>query len=43
MSACVGQMKKKKIYIVDEIVIYGSNTDEICEEIREIDMDIKYQ
>ena len=34
MSACVGQIEKDKIYIVDEIVIYGSNTDEMCEEIR---------
>jgi phage terminase large subunit len=35
MSACVGQIEKDKIYIVDEIVIYGSNTDELCEEIRD--------
>ena len=34
MSASVGQIEKDKIYIVDEIVIYGSNTDEMCEEIR---------
>ena len=35
MSACVGQIEKDKIYIVDEIVIYGSNTDEMCQEIRD--------
>ena len=35
MSACVAQIEKDKIYIVDEIVIYGSNTDEMCQEIRD--------
>ena len=34
MSACVAQMERDKIYFVDEVVIYGSNTDEMCEEIR---------
>ena len=33
--ACVGQIEKDKIYIVDEIVIYGSNTDEMVQEIRD--------
>ena len=35
MSACVAQIEKDKIYIVDEIVIYGSNTDELVQEIRD--------
>tara|TARA_A100001201_G_scaffold39477_1_gene41177 strand:+ start:562 stop:1797 length:1236 start_codon:yes stop_codon:yes gene_type:complete len=35
MSACVAQIEKEKIYIVDEIVIYSSNTDEMCQEIRD--------
>ena len=35
MSACVAQIEKDKIYIVDEIVIYSSNTDEMCQEIRD--------
>ena len=35
MSACVAQIERDKIYIVDEIVIYGSNTDELVEEIRD--------
>ena len=34
MSACVSQIEKEKIYIVDEVVIYSSNTDEMVEEIR---------
>lgn len=34
MSACVAQFERDKIYFMDEIVIYGSNTDEMCEEIR---------
>jgi len=34
MSCCVAQIEKDKIYIVDEIVIYSSNTDEMVEEIR---------
>ena len=35
MSACVSHIEKDKIYFVDEIVIYGSNTDEMCQEIRD--------
>lgn len=35
MSACVGQIEKEKIYIVDEIIIYGSNTDEMVQEIKD--------
>ena len=35
MSACVSQIEKDKIYVVDEIVIYSSNTDEMCQEIRD--------
>ena len=35
MSACVSQIEKDKIYIVDEIVIYSSNTDEMCQEIKD--------
>ena len=35
MSACVAQIEKEKIYFVDEIVIYSSNTDEICQEIHD--------
>ncbi len=35
MSACVAQIDKDKVYIVDEIIIYGSNTDEMCQEIRD--------
>ena len=35
MSACVAQIEKEKIYIVDEIVIYSSNTDEMCQEIKD--------
>ena len=35
MSACVTQIEKDKIYAVDEIVIYSSNTDEMCQEIRD--------
>ena len=30
-----GQIEKDKIYIVDEIVIYSSNTDEMVQEIRD--------
>ena len=33
MSACVSQIDKDIIHFVDEIVIYGSNTDEMAEEI----------
>ena len=35
MSACIAQIERDKIYIVDEIVIYGSNTDELVDEIRD--------
>ena len=35
MSACVAQIEKEKIYFVDEIVIYSSNTDEMCQEIHD--------
>ena len=35
MSACVSQLEKDKFYFVDEIVIYGSNTDEMCQEIKD--------
>ena len=35
MSACVSHFVKDKIIFVDEIVIYGSNTDEMCQEIRD--------
>ena len=35
MSACVGQIEKDKIYFVDEIVIYSSNTDEMVQEIKD--------
>ena len=35
MSACVAQIDKDIVYIVDEIIIYGSNTDEMCQEIRD--------
>ena len=35
MSACVAQIEKEKIYLVDEIVIYSSNTDEMVQEIRD--------
>jgi len=34
MSACVGQIEKDKIYFVDEIIIYSSNTDEMVDEIK---------
>ena len=33
MSCCVAQMDKEKITFKDEIVIYGSNTDELVQEI----------
>jgi hypothetical protein len=35
MSACVGQMEKDKVYFVDEVIIYGSNTDEMVQELRD--------
>jgi Terminase-like family. len=31
MSACVAQIEKDKVYLLDEIVIYSSNTDEMCQ------------
>ena len=34
MSACVGQIDKDKIYLVDEVIIYSSNTDEMVDEIK---------
>jgi phage terminase large subunit len=34
MSACVGQIEKDKIYFLDEIIIYSSNTDEMVDEIK---------
>ena len=34
MSACVGQIEKDKIYFLDEVINYSSNTDEMVEEIR---------
>ena len=34
MSACVGQIEKDKIYFLDEITIYSSNTDEMVDEIK---------
>ena len=35
MSCAVAQIDKNKIYFVDEIVIYSSNTDEMCQEIKD--------
>ncbi len=35
MSAAVCQIEKDKIYFLDEIIIYSSNTDEMCQEIRD--------
>ena len=35
MSCCVAQIEKEKLYFIDEIVIYGSNTDELVQEIRD--------
>ena len=35
MSACVAQIEKDKIYVLDEIIIYSSNTDEMCQEISD--------
>ena len=35
MSACVGQIEKDKVYFVDEVIIYGSNTDEMVQELRD--------
>ena len=35
MSACVAQIHNEKLYFIDEIVIYGSNTDEMCQEIKD--------
>ena len=33
-SECVSQMEKERIEIGDEVVMQGSNNDEMCEEIR---------
>ena len=35
MSCAVAQIDKDKIYFIDEIVVYSSNTDEMCQEIRD--------
>ncbi len=35
MSACVAQIEEDRVYFLDEIVIYSSNTDEMCQEIRD--------
>ena len=35
MSAAVCQIEGNKIYFIDEIIIYSSNTDEMCTEIRD--------
>jgi len=35
MSASVAQIEKDKVYFLDEIVIYGSNTDELVQEIKD--------
>jgi hypothetical protein len=35
MSACVAQLDKDKIYFLDEVIIYGSNTDEMVQELRD--------
>ena len=34
MSACIAFKHKDQIVIYDEITIYGSNTDELCQELR---------
>jgi len=35
MSACVSQIEKDKVYFLDEVIIYSSNTDEMCQEIHD--------
>jgi hypothetical protein len=35
MSACVAQLDKDKVYFLDEVIIYGSNTDEMVQELRD--------
>ena len=35
MSACIGIRKGGKLYIFDEICLYGSNTDEVVAEIKD--------
>ena len=35
MSACVAQIEKDKVYFLDEVIIYSSNTDEMCQEIHD--------
>jgi hypothetical protein len=34
MSACIAFRHKEQIIIFDEITIYGSNTDELCQELK---------
>ena len=34
MSAVISEVKGENLYVYDEIVIYGSNTDEVVEEIK---------
>jgi len=35
MSASVAQIEKDKVYFLDEVIIYSSNTDEMCQEIHD--------
>ena len=35
MSACVAQLEQDKIFFLDEVIIYGSNTDEMVQELRD--------
>ena len=35
MSCAVAQIDRDRIYFADEIIIYSSNTDEMCQEIRD--------
>ena len=34
MTAVISQVMNNTVYVYDEVVIYGSNTQELCEEIR---------
>lgn len=34
ISACIGVQQKDYIHVIDEIVIYGSNTDELAQEVK---------
>jgi len=34
ISACIGVQENSYIHIIDEIVIYGSNTDELAQEVK---------